>query len=59
MFFSYHDYISLLEIHTTEPLVLDSSVFEVEIGIAKLKSYKLSCSDQTLTKMIQAGGETV
>jgi hypothetical protein len=34
-----------IEIHTAEPLVADSSPFEIEIAIAKLKRYKLPCSD--------------
>jgi hypothetical protein len=33
-------------IHTAEPLVLDPSPFEVEIAIAKLKTYKSPDSDQ-------------
>jgi hypothetical protein len=41
-----------IEIHTTEPLAPDSSPFEVEIAIAKLKSYKSPGSRK-------AGGETL
>jgi hypothetical protein len=48
-----------IEIHTAEPLVPDPSPFEVEIGIAKLKRYKLPGSDQILAEVIQAGGETL
>jgi hypothetical protein len=46
-----------LKIHTAEPLVPDPSPFELEIAIAKLKSYKSPGIDQILTKLIQAGGE--
>jgi hypothetical protein len=35
-----------IEIHTVEPLVPDSSPFEAEIAIAKLKRYKSPGSDQ-------------
>jgi hypothetical protein len=34
-----HD-VRQIDIHTAEPLVLEPSLFEVEIGIGKLKSYK-------------------
>jgi hypothetical protein len=46
-----------IEIHTTESLIPDPSLFVVKIAIAKLKSYKLPGSDQILTELIQAGGE--
>jgi hypothetical protein len=46
-----------IEIHTAEPLVPDPSPFEVEIAIAKLKTYKSPGSDQILAELIQAGGE--
>jgi hypothetical protein len=46
-----------IEIHTAEPLVHDPSPFKVEIAIVKLKSFKLSGSDQIPTELIQAGGE--
>jgi hypothetical protein len=32
---------------------------EVEIAIAKLKKFKLPCSDQFPAELIQAGGETL
>jgi hypothetical protein len=48
-----------IEIQTAEPLVLDPSPFEVEIAIAKLKSYKSPGSDQIPTELIQAGGEII
>jgi hypothetical protein len=35
-----------IEIHTAEPLVPDSSPFEVETATAKLKRYKSPGSDQ-------------
>jgi hypothetical protein len=43
-----------IETHTAEPSVPDTSPFEVESAIAKLKRYKSPGSDQ-----IQAGGETL
>jgi hypothetical protein len=46
-----------IEIHTAESLVPDSSPFEAEIAIAKLKKYKPPVSDQIPADMIQAGGE--
>jgi hypothetical protein len=46
-----------IEIHTAEPLVPDPSSFEVEIAIAKLKSYKSPGIDHILAELIQAGGE--
>jgi hypothetical protein len=48
-----------LAIHTVEPLVPDSSSFEVEIAIAKLKRYISPGSDQIPAELIQAGGETL
>jgi hypothetical protein len=46
-------------IHTTELLVPDPCLFEVEIAIATLKRYKSPGSDQILAEQIQAGGETM
>jgi hypothetical protein len=43
--------------HTAELLVPDFTPFEVEITIAKLKRYKLPCSDQIPAELIQTGGE--
>jgi hypothetical protein len=48
-----------IEIHTAEPLVSDSSHFEVEIAIAKSKKYKSTGIDQISAGLIQAGGETL
>jgi hypothetical protein len=45
------------EIHTAEPLVPDPSPFEVEIAIAKLKSYKSPGSSQIPAELIPAGCE--
>jgi hypothetical protein len=41
-----------LEVHTAEPIISDPSPFEVEIAIAKLKSYKLRGSDQIPAELI-------
>jgi hypothetical protein len=46
-----------IEIHKPEPLVTDSSPFEVEIANAKLKKYKSPGSDKTRAGLIQTGGE--
>jgi hypothetical protein len=43
--------------NTAEPLVPDPSPFEVEIAIAKLKSYKSPRSYQIKAELIEAGGE--
>jgi hypothetical protein len=48
-----------IEIHTTEPLLPDSSPFEVEIAIEKLKKFKLPGSDQIPAELVQAGAETL
>jgi hypothetical protein len=44
-----------IEVHTAEPLVPGPSCLEVEIAIAKLKTYKSPGSDQILAELIQAG----
>jgi hypothetical protein len=46
-----------IEIHTTEPLVPDSSPVEVENAIANLNRYKPPGSDQIRKELIQAGSE--
>ena len=40
------------EIHTTEPQVPDSSAFEVELAIEKLKSHKSPDIDHIPTELI-------
>jgi hypothetical protein len=52
-----HD-VRQMDIHMAEPLVPEPSLREVEIAIGKLKSYKSPGTDQILTKLIKAGGET-
>jgi hypothetical protein len=47
-----------MDIHTAEPLVPETSLVEVEIGIGKLRSYKSPGSDQIPAELIKAGGET-
>jgi hypothetical protein len=46
-----------IQIHTAELLIPDSSHFEAEIVIVKLKRYKSPGSDQIQAELIQAGGE--
>jgi hypothetical protein len=48
-----------MRIHAVEPLILDTSSFEVEIEITKLKKYKSPGIDQIPSELIQAGGETL
>jgi hypothetical protein len=48
-----------MEIHTAEPLVPDTSSFEVEIAVAKLKKCKSADSDNIPAELIQAGGDTL
>jgi hypothetical protein len=45
--------------HTTEPLILKHSHFEVEIPTEKLKIYKSPGTDQIPAELIQAGGNTL
>jgi len=47
------------EIHTTEPLVPEPSVFEVEMAIEKLKSHESPGIDQIQAQMNKAGGRTI
>jgi hypothetical protein len=44
---------------TAELLVPDPSPLEVEITVAKLRSYKSPGTDKILAELIQAGGETL
>jgi hypothetical protein len=53
-----HD-VRQMDIHTTEPLVPEHSLVEVEISIGKLKSYKSPGTDQIPAELIKAGGETL
>jgi hypothetical protein len=45
--------------HRAEPLLPDSSPFEVEIAVAKLKMYRSPGSDQIPEEVVQGGGETL
>jgi len=47
------------EIHTTEPLVPESSAAEVELAIDKLKSHKSPGIDQIPAELIKAGGRII
>jgi hypothetical protein len=48
-----------MDIQTAEPLVPEPSLVKLEIAIGKLKSYKSPGTDQILTELIKAGGETL
>ena len=47
------------EIHTSEPLVPESSTFDVELAIEKLKSHKSPGIDQIPVELIKAGDRTI
>jgi hypothetical protein len=49
----------IMDIHTAELLVPEPSLFEVEIAIGKLKSYKSPGIDNIPAELIKAGGETL
>jgi hypothetical protein len=51
--------IGLMNIHTAEPLVPESSLVEVEIAVGKLKRYKSLCTDQIVAEFIKARGEAL
>jgi hypothetical protein len=51
--------VTLIEIHTAEPLVPGLSLLEAETAIAKLQKYKCLGSDQILAELIQAGCKTL
>jgi hypothetical protein len=46
-----------LKIHTAEPLVSESSPFEIEIAIAKLRRYRSPDAHQMAVELILAGDE--
>jgi hypothetical protein len=46
-----------MDIHMTEPLIPEPNLFEVEIAIGKLKSYKSPGTDQIPAKLIKVGAE--
>ena len=47
------------ETQTAEPLVLEPSVFELELAIEKLKNHKSSGIDQISAELIKAGGSKI
>jgi hypothetical protein len=47
------------EIHAAEPLVPESSAWEVELAIEKLKSHKSPSIDQIPAELIKAGSRTI
>jgi hypothetical protein len=53
-----HD-VRRLDIHTTELLVPEPSLVEVDIPIGKLKRYKSSGTIHILAVLIKAGGEVL
>jgi hypothetical protein len=52
-----HD-VRQMDIQTTEPLMLEPSLVEMQIAIGKFKSYKSPGTDHPLIEMIKAGSET-
>ena len=48
-----------MEIHTAEPLMPESSAFEVEMVTEKLKRHKSPGGDQTLAKLIKSRGRKI
>jgi hypothetical protein len=48
-----------MDIHTTEPLVSELNLVEVEIPIGKLNIYKSPGTGQIPTELIRAGRETL
>jgi hypothetical protein len=53
------DDVRKIEVHTAEPLVPWLIHLEVEIAIAKLKTYELPDNDQIPEELIKAGGKTI
>jgi hypothetical protein len=53
----FHD-VRQLDVHMAEPLIQEPSHVKVEVAIGKLKSYKSPGTDQILTELFKAGGET-
>ena len=47
------------EVRSTERLVSESSAFEFEMAVEKLKSYKSLGIDQIPAELIEAGGRTI
>ena len=47
------------DIYTAGPLVPEPSAFEIEMAIEKLKRHKSPGTDQTPTKLIDAGGRKI
>jgi hypothetical protein len=53
------NYVRQTEVHTAEPLVPESSAFEVEMAIEKLKRHKSPGIVQILAELIKAGGRII
>ena len=53
------NFVRQTEIHTTEPLVPETSTSEFELAIEKLKSYRSPDIDQIPSELIKAGGKTI
>jgi hypothetical protein len=47
------------EIHTTEPLVLEPSAFQFEMGIENLKRHKSPGIDEIPAELLKAGSRTI
>jgi hypothetical protein len=48
-----------MEVHTAEPLLSDTSLFEVEIANAKMKKCTSPGTDQILAELIRTRSETL
>jgi hypothetical protein len=51
--------VSQTEIHTSEPLVPETSTSEIELAIEKLKRHKSPGTDQIPSELIKVGGKTI
>jgi hypothetical protein len=50
--FSYRIYMGLMIIHTAEPLVPESSAYEVELAIEKRKSHGIKIDNSSLERVV-------
>ena len=53
------NYVRQTELHTLEPVLAESSAFEVEMATEKLKRHKSPCMDQIPAELTKARGRTI